>query len=298
MKTIDALIVEYTHRPRGGSGHQPEYRQLELYSKKRRLKFEEAVDDRPEEVTRLLSALQTGALLDAWFDARDPSREGRTSWERYLGLPRATGADKLIAELARLLRVVRLAAVHPDGRAEPVEGIMRLDCTFNRCALSLHITPVGLELLDAAVIYYLEAHRQPYSDAYVDAMLAQYFADLVGEIKRFSDEDRVLYQFRPRQPFNRHFRFDCDNPKMHLDDHSLTIEIGAFHADSSRYPIDFFLAVDDVLHIVPVEVLRDGRIALEDLAQWRARLATGAPLPARFRGRFYREATVVGLPMT
>ncbi len=294
MTLIDTLTTEYAESPEARR-HQPEYRQLELYSKKRRLKFEDA-SARPMERPALLSALQVGSLLDAWLDARDPSREGKTSWERYLGLPRAKGAEKVLAELARVLRVVRLAAVH--GRVEAIDGILQLDCTFNRCALALHITPVGLELLGAATLYALDADRQPYSDAYVEAIVAQYFADLVAEIKRFSDEDRVLYQFRPGRPFNRHFRFDCDNPKVHLDERSLTIEIGAFHSDSARYPIDFFLTIDDALYIVPVEALSDGRLAREELPRWRARLAPGAPLPARFRGRFYREAVVVGLPMT
>ena len=296
MKIIDGLVAEYAER-RAGRRHLPEHRQLELYSKKRQLRFADE-DPRTTEAPSLLGVLLAGSLLDAWHDGRDPSREGQGGWARYLGLPRATGVEKLVAELTRLLRVVRLAAVHADGKIEHADGIVRLRCVFNRCALSLDITPVGLELLEASVLYFLDAQRQPYGEAYVEAMLGQYFADLVGEVKRFSDEDRILYQFRVRRPFNRHLRFDCDNPKFELTEDALTIEVGAFHADSARYPIDFYLVLDDALHIIPVEALVAGRLARSELGTWRSRLALGAGLPARFRARFWRETVVSGLPMT
>ena len=37
---------------------------------------------------------------------------------------------------------------------------------------------------------------RPIPRAYVEALLAEYFDDIVGEIKRYSDEGRSLYQFR------------------------------------------------------------------------------------------------------
>jgi hypothetical protein len=124
------------------------------------------------------------------------------------------------------------------------------------------------------------------------------FCDLVAEIKRFSDEDRILYQFRRRPPFNRHFRFDCDNPKVNYEADYVEFEIGERYRDPARYAIDFYVVLDDVLHIVPVEALKDGRIARAELPKWEARTPDAVSLPASFRTRFAREKIVVGQPMT
>ena len=45
------------------------------------------------------------------------------------------------------------------------------------------------------MFYYLDSFRQPYSEAYVEAMLLQYFLDIVAETRKFADGDRVLYEF-------------------------------------------------------------------------------------------------------
>ena len=63
-------------------------------------------------------------------------------------------------------------------------------------------------------------------------------------------------------------------------------------------PSIFFVVLDDTLHIIPVEALRDGALPLADLSRWRARTPDGLTLPAHFRPRFGREMMVVGQPMT
>ena len=55
---------------------------------------------------------------------------------------------------------------------------------------------------------------------------------------------------------------------------------------------------DDLLHIVPVEALTDGRISETDITSWRAVLADGMTLPASFRHRFAHEPIPVNQPMT
>ena len=117
------------------------------------------------------------------------------------------------------------------------------------------------------------------------------------EIKRFNDEDRVLYQFHKKLFFNRHFRYDCDNPKFDIGETHCTFEIGAMYQNSAVYPIDFFLEVTGKLYIIPVEVLVDGKIPLADLPKWQAKVEN-ATLPAAFRSRFGREVMIPGLPMT
>lgn len=274
-----------------------DYRQIELYTKRKKLVFAEpaAASGLPP----LLGCRTAYHLLADALAAADPELlEGRSSWEKYQALPRATTTDKLVAEVFRILRILHIALSHAGGRVEMRDGLLRAACNFKRCALALNITPGGLQLLESFVFRYLD-HRQPYGEAYVEALLTQYFTDLVLEIHKFADEDRVLYQFRPRLAwFNRHFRYDCDNPRVQMDDGHYRFAIGANYADPVRFPIDFFVPLDDALYIVPVEALSaDGRLPRSELPRWRARTA-GAELPAEFRQRFGREVMIVGLPMT
>lgn len=281
----------------------PEYRSLEMYDSRKRLTFAEAPANEEGE-GRLLSALARARLahlaLDDYFSALDPLLwEERSSWQRYQALPRTTRNDKIAAEITRILRIIRIATLHPQGRIELKEGIARLSCVFGRCALSLSITLAGLDILCAAAAYVLEAQSLPYSENYTEWMLAQYFSDLVGEIRKFADEDRILYQFQQEMYFNRHFRYDCDNPRVHADGEGYVFEISIAFRDRLRYPIDFYTVIDDRLHIVPVEALsQGGRLPRASLPKWQARLSDGLSLPHAFRERFARERVTAGLPMT
>ncbi|NTV12061.1 MAG: hypothetical protein HGA47_15015 [Zoogloea sp.] len=296
MKRLNELLEDYSAHF-GARWSLPEYRQIELYTKKKRLAFGAGGEAQPA----LRGALSSGVafmLLEAHFESNDPQQHGRPSWERYLALPKKSTCDKLVAELYRILRVLRIALVERNAQIAIEDGLIRTSCTFKRCAQSLTLTEAGLALLESAVFHYLDSPRQPYSEAYLEAMLLQYYADIVAEIKRFADEDRVLYQYRQPFAFNRHFRFDCDNPRFHLGDDELVIEIGAMYRDAARYPIDFYIVLDDALHIIPVEVLVDGCLPLAELPKWAARVEGGIELPPHFRMRFGRETMVVGLPMT
>ncbi len=297
MKLLDALL-EQTCAVVGGRLALPEYRQIELYTKKKKLLFTApaAIDAIPVE---LADALQMFNLLDSHFAAQHAELgEGMNSWQRYLALPRRHTLDRVVAELYRILRICRIAGLHAAAHRESRDGLLRLACDFNHCALALNITPVGLRLLGGAVHVYLRSFEQPYSEAYNEALLLQYFFDIVGEIRKFADEDRVLYQFRQKYPyFNRHFRFDCDNPRLSQEHEQWRFEINPHQRDVLRYPIDFFWLMGEALYIVPVEALRDGCLPVAELPRWQARTANGA-LPAAFAMRFGREEMIVGLPMT
>jgi hypothetical protein len=276
----------------------PEYRQIELYTKKKNLAFAAQEPAPSPALAPTAGACWAALLLDAALDAHHPGAEGKTGWQKYLALPRKNGIDKVVAELFRMLRIVRAVAVHPHGHIEFQDGIVKLNGAIHHVALSLEITPAGLGLLESAVTYFLASAGQPYPDAYVEAMLYQYLADIVGEVRRFADEDRILYQYRQPFFFNRHFRYDCDNPKITVGNGRATFEVGAIHRDPVRTPIDFFVIHDDILHIIPVEALTDLSLPLEEISRWRARTPDGVTLPAAFRQRFGREVNIPGIPMT
>jgi len=300
MKLLQEMLAS-SRRSLGQHWHLPEYRQIELYTTRKKLSFADVpapvggLDPLPDTLGSMVALM----LLESFLDAQDPGLfEGKTSWEKYLAWPRRSTTDKLVAEVFRILRLFRITATHPQGRLEARDGLIRTACTFKRCALALNITPVGLTLLESFVCCYLDMFRQPYGEAYVEALLTQYFSDIVGEIRKFADEDRVLYQFRPKFPwFNRHFRLDCDNPRYQVNDDHFQLEISNNYADPVRNPIDFFLPINNVLHIIPVEALQEGRLPSTELPVWRARTNDEA-LPDHFRMRFGRELMVVGLPMT
>ena len=282
----------------GSRLRRPEYRQIELYTKKKNLAFAEEPPAPSPAMAPTAGACWAALLLDAALDALYPDIEGKTGWQKYLALPRKTPTEKVVAELFRMLRIVRSVAVHPHGHIEFEDGIVKINGAIRQVALSMELTPVGLSLLESTVAYFLDSQGQPYGDAYVDAMMYQYLADIVAEVKRFADEDRILYQYKPPFFFNRHFRFDCDNPKVAVSDGRVTFEVVPLHRDPVRTPIDFFVVHDGVLHIVPVEALADFSLPLDELPRWRARTPDGVTLPASFRQRFGREVNVPGIPMT
>jgi len=300
MKLLGDVLEDFSCRF-GNRWSVPEYRQIELYTKKKKLAFSDASTNGGD-ATQIKGTLSTGVafmLLDTFLASRDASlMEGLSSWQKYQSLPRKTTTEKLVAEVYRLLRVYRIALSHSDGHLEARDGLIRASCIFERCALSLNITAAGLALLESFVFYYLDSFRQPYSAAYVEAILMQYFTDIVAEVKKFADEDRVLYQFRQIRPFNRHFRFDCDNPKYELRDGEVVLDIGDMYGECARYPIDFFLVMDDTLYIVPAEVLTANKFPVLELGLWAARTPAKSELPSHFRMRFGRETMVAGLPMT
>jgi hypothetical protein len=296
MTLLNIMVADYAER----FGHRlslPEYRQIEIYARKKRVSFGEDGKSASPATQGLLGFNSLFMLLDGFCERQDPSLEGMPLWQRYRALPRKNITDKLVAELYRILRIIRLASLHETGQIEIEEGLINLFCIYNRDVLRLSITPLGLELIRSSVVYYLNSFEQPYSDAYVEAMLMEYFADIVNEIKNYADEDRALFQFRRKVHFSRTLRLDCDSPRFTLDGGRIHFEIGAALANAARYPIDIFVVIGDVLHIIPIEALTDFSLPLEDLPQWKSRSGEMA-LPAHFRLRFGRVIQVAGQPMS
>ena len=275
----------------------PEHRQIELYTRKKALSF--AADAaRPPDLASVGGACTAFLLLQAALEADDPAQEGRTTWDIYRGLPRTSTGERAMAELFRILRVVRKVAIHRHGQVAIEGGLFRFFAAIDGTVFALDISRAGLDLLASAVAYYLGSLGGPYSAAYVEAMLLRYFADIVNEVRRFSDEGRSLFQFREPFRLNRHLRLDCDTVRVRSSDDAWHFEIGAAFRDARSFPIDFFVVIRDVLHIIPVEALSDGAIAAADLARWRARGSEGVALPAAFRMRFAHEVMPTDVPMT
>jgi hypothetical protein len=274
----------------------PEHRQIELYSKRRPLHFAEQTAALP--LAQLAGAARAFMFLDSYLSAQIGQSESNCGWQFYLGLPRKTASDKAIAQMYRILRVIRIVLFHPQGQVSLNDGTIRLKGIVGPTALLMDISASGLTLLESAVSYYLKAVSSPYPAAYIEAMIGEYFFDIVAEIKRFEDEGRALYQFQRVMHFSRHFRFECDNPKIKRFDEVFEFEVGAAYRDGSRYPIDFFAEVEDCLHIIPTEALKGFRISTTELAKWKAVTPDGATLPSSFRMRFGREVTEINQPMS
>ncbi len=276
----------------------PEHRALEIASKKRTLQFAADPDGELAEARQAAARLQGAfAGLDAALGAPLPGPDAMAVWGKYLGLPKDRPTDKVMAEIYRALRIVAAALGHESGRIEVRDGLVKAAAVVERTALTLRISLAGMALLESAVVYGLEAASSPYPEAYVEAMLLRYWADITGEIHWFYDEDQRLYQFRDRLCLNRHLRFDCDLPKYGETGGLIRFQLGERYGDAGRYPLDLFAVVDERLHIIPAEALTDAALAREQLPRWRARIPDGLTLPARFRARFGREILVPGLPM-
>jgi len=296
MKLLPALISSFTNRF-GAGLRLPELRQIELYHRRKHLGFAEGSEAAQPLLPDLLGTLTAYSLLQGYLESRTPELEGKTGWQAYQALPRKSDADKVVAELFRILRVLRTAIVSLQGHVVVENGLIRAFVTHNQCALSVTLSKSGLTLLGSAVAWYLDAVGQPYPDAYVEAMLLSYFADIVEEVKRFNDEDRVLYQFGRRLTLNRLRRLDCDNPKSRIEDGVCILEIAKPFTDATQYPIDIYLTLDEALYIIPIEAATGGRLSASELERWKARTGESTDLPQDFSLRFGREPVVVGQPM-
>lgn len=267
METLVYLLDEF-RKSHGSDWHQPEYRGLEMYSAKKRSADAQKVQNDAVfsgKQTMLLSlqgAWSALNLLEAYFSQQQPQTlEGVTSWLRYQQLPKKQIADKIIAETYRLLRIVRVAWLHPDGQIEKRGNITELCCNSNQYPLILKITDTGLSLLQSLVFYFLNRAQTQYGDAYHEAMLQSYFTDLIGELRGFEDEDRVLCQFRPGLNINRHWRLDCENPRYQVTDGFCVIQLNPRYDDGVCHPIDFHLRLNDRFYVVPMEALTPFSIA-------------------------------------
>jgi len=296
MKLLPAIISTFTSRF-GAGLRLPELRQIELYHRPKHLGFADAPQAVQPMLPDMLGALTAFSLLEGYLESRQTELEGKTGWETYRALPRKSDTDKVVAEVFRILRVLRTSVVSPQGHVGIENGLIRAFVTHNQCALSVTLTRLGLSLLESVVAWYLDAVNQPYPEAYVEAMLLSYFGDIVEEIKRFNDEDRVLYQFGRRLTLNRLRRLDCDNPKCRIEDGVCILEIAKPFTDALHYPIDIYLSLDGVLYIIPIEAAPGGRLAAAEMERWKARTGDSADLPPHFALRFGREPVVVGQPM-
>lgn len=274
----------------------PEYRELEMYTSKRRhdggVHAGEAVSDGqarapdPALLSQVLPSWITLHILESSFEVTAATPlEGLTSWQRYQALPRRSLAEKIVAESYRLLRMVRVALQHPQGVLRGSGQRIELGCHANAYPLQLVISPVGLRLLDSLIHLYLQSReRSDLGPAYLDAMLLSYYTDLVAELRGFEDEDRVLCQFRPAILLNRHWRLECRNARYRVDNGYCLLQLGPRYADGQCHPIDFYLQLNDHHYRVPMEALVvppcpqniavDGQplrcaIAMSELVGWR-----------------------------
>jgi hypothetical protein len=276
----------------------PEHRQIELYSKPRVLTFDEPPAPEEAPIARIAAVARAAVVFEATLAGLYPTDLPLTSWARAKDLPKTTPVEKIVAQLHRVTRILRLIAFHPHGQVEMRNGVICMGGVIGKEVYYFDITAAGLDLIETMVAYWFYARDSIFPEAYVAWMFSEMFFDLGGEIRRYSDEGRTLYQFRRQGDFNRHFRFDCDNPKATFEGDHVEIDISAPYRDSARYAIDFYAVLHDVLHIIPVEALKDGRIARAELPKWEARTLDPLSLPAAFRTRFGRLKPNINQPMT
>ena len=298
MKRFVDTVTEYLART-AANGNLPEHRDLKLYSNSSGYQLlgddQGCPGDLPQ--PRLLDPLAAFTLLDSYFESRNPDLEGKTYRQRYLELPRADRIDKLVGQIYRLLRIYRMALLHPDGVIEQSRGYLRAACVTRGTAFNLILTKAGLTLAQDFVTCYFNLLRLPYGEAYREALLSQYYVDLATEVKKFHDEDADLMRFHNRYQFNRHVRFDCGSPKYVIQGERLVFELADSYCNPLRYPIDFFILVEDQLHIIPIEALQDKGLPLAELPRWREQKIDANQASAQWLLKFGHKTTSNGGPM-
>jgi hypothetical protein len=263
------------HLLRSVSGRAlPEWRKIELYTNtSEALLFDPDASGPANHWNQapVMGALSAFMLLDAHLECERPELAGLTARERFLAWRPDTRTRRLTAQVYRILKILRRGVSAPGARLASAERVFQVNYVETPFAFGLRVSFAGLELLSGFVALYLDFKRQPFPEAYVEAMLAAYYEDIVAELRYLSDEDGSVLHFRKRFAFNRHFRFQCCTARYALTAERLEIEIGERFADKREYPLDFFLMIEGEFHIIPCEALENGGLSREALAEWKAR---------------------------
>lgn len=252
----------------------PQLRKIELYTNNLEVHLyapDTAARANPWAIPQVMGALSAFSLLDAFLEREKPAMIGRNLRQRFAALQPSTRVERLTAQVYRILKIVRQGVSAAGCRLTSEERVFQINYVENPFAFALYITYAGLELLGGYVAVLLEYRRYPHPEAYVEAMLSEYYDDIVDEILYLSDEDGTALNYRKRLAFNRHFRFQCCTAKYRLTEDRLVIDIGERYADKQRWPIDFYLMLEGAFHIIPCEALTDNAIRREDLPRWRVR---------------------------
>jgi hypothetical protein len=273
-----------------------EYRQKEVYWRKGiKASFAKRSEGQDPVFQTLLSAKSS---LETEIIAGSDIRNNGATFKQYMELPRNSDSQRIIAEILRILRVISFG-INENGIPDlDMRGHFTFFSEVNRVALKLSITRAGLVLINSVIHYYLHRESSACSEAYIDLMMLAYYTDIQSEIKHYNDEDRILYQFRMRTPFNRHFRYDCENIRIEMRDGVCHFDIPDRFTSAEVYPFDFYIIVNSELFIVPREAVINNQIYLHELKQWKARTGGSLQLPAHFAAKFDRETMDSRIPMT
>ncbi|MGE4559948.1 MAG: hypothetical protein AB7E77_07095 [Desulfobulbus sp.] len=261
---------------RGTQGRRlPEYREIEMYTNASAIQLcepEHTGEDNGWNIPQAMDALEAFSFLDGYWESVNPQFAGLPLGQRLSRLDPTTHTQRLMGQVYRILRILRQGVSAPDARIRTGKRIFRINYVAPPYAFALHISFAGLELLTATTVVYLNSFRQWLPAAYLEAMLAEYYEDAANEIKYLSDEIGSVQQFRKTMVFNRHHRLRCGSARYTLTADALEIDVGPRYANSFLYPIDFFLLVDGVFHIVPAEALEEGRLPRKQLVDWQVRM--------------------------
>jgi hypothetical protein len=161
--------------------------------------------------------------------------------------------------------------IHSSGSIACENTRISVHLVANPNVYSFRIFKSGMENITSAAVYYMLNGSSMYPDAYVEGILTAYYADIFDQIRDYHDECGELNVINTRQSINRHFRMAAGNPTYTFENNLVKFTVEQMYADQRLYPIDFYIEVDQKLHIIPVEALENGTLSVSDLPRWKAR---------------------------
>jgi hypothetical protein len=108
MLYLDDMVSDYAAR--FGQRHSlPEYRQLELYTKNKKLSYAEELQPAQNQVRGSFATSTAYSVLDSILVSQQAEIAELPSWKKYLALPKTSGTGKVVAEVFRILRIYHLS---------------------------------------------------------------------------------------------------------------------------------------------------------------------------------------------
>ena len=210
-------------------------------------------------------------VFDSYFEAKNPSLEGASFRSKYLSLPKNNNLEKIVASVYKILKVYRNATVHHFSSIVTSDNLHIINYSFNGTNFKLEITNRGIKILKSFILCFFYYYESLFSDSYLESLFNGYYANVLGEIQEFNDEDgSSLIRFPDSICSNR---YDCDSIKYSISNGELVFRIPDKFNEHTEFPIDIKFTYNGKVHILPVEVLNGTkRINIDNVRLWETRI--------------------------
>ncbi|MBB6023147.1 hypothetical protein HNR77_004247 [Paenibacillus sp. JGP012] len=202
-------------------------------------------------------------VLDATIDTLYPELEGEGFQKRYSLLPQDNDSNTIIAQIYRILILMRNAAVHNKEAVSIQNNII----TFKSGIKELSITKIGLELLYSTVLLFIKPTSS--NKEYNMGILRRYYDEIKSNISIFKDNNgEGIVEISDGIRLQVVVRYKVENSQYNVDKDLITI-LNPHNTGSELYGSDYLIKFENRNISLPSEALdNEYKISRDELLIW------------------------------